>query len=135
MSITGNHVVVDQSQQQQPLSQPGSMSQTQFLGGTMQQAGVVQQTSQQPVQPQQQQQSASQVDLTNKLIPLQITVPTQGGSRILTIEVPASALQGNFSISTNSRGSLNFPAFYTQRCRGAESVFLQQFLRTRTLCP
>nr|XP_018898526.1 PREDICTED: transcription initiation factor IIA subunit 1 isoform X1 [Bemisia tabaci] len=91
----GNHVVVDQSQQQQPLSQPGSMSQTQFLGGTMQQAGVVQQTSQQPVQPQQQQQSASQVDLTNKLIPLQITVPTQGGSRILTIEVPASALQDN----------------------------------------
>ncbi|KAJ8920308.1 hypothetical protein NQ315_011970 [Exocentrus adspersus] len=55
---------------------------------------VVPQQPQQSVQPQ-----VSQIVDTTKLVPIQITLPPQAGTdgaqRVLTIQVPASALQGN----------------------------------------
>lgn len=57
----------------------------------------------QPIQQQQQPQPVQQAQISQivdtKLVPIQITLPpqpgTEGSSRVLTIQVPASALQGN----------------------------------------
>ncbi|KAJ8967945.1 hypothetical protein NQ314_002561 [Rhamnusium bicolor] len=58
----------------------------------------LQQIAQQPQQLQQLQPQIPQI-IETKLVPIQITLPpqpgTDGGQRVLTIQVPASALQGN----------------------------------------
>lgn len=90
-----------QSQQQQ-LPQQQQLSQQQQLPQKQQQLQQQQQQQQQLQQKQPQQQQNTIVlpaDYANKYVPIQITLPAQTGSqetgsRILSIQVPSSAIQG-----------------------------------------
>lgn len=88
-----------QSQQQQ-LPQQQQLSQQQQLPQKQQQLQQQQQQQLQQKQPQQQQNTiVLPADYANKYVPIQITLPAQTGSqetgsRILSIQVPSSAIQG-----------------------------------------
>jgi transcription initiation factor TFIIA large subunit len=86
-------------QQQQTKSEPVTNQQSSITNQTINQ----QSTTQQQQQPSQMQQAQTTQKFTldpNKLIPIQITLPPQPGTtntaqRVLTIQVPASAIQEN----------------------------------------
>lgn len=96
------------SQQPTTQSQPVQQQTQQLQQNSVQltqQSQTIQQTQQgQQTQPPQQATTVISADL-NKQVPIHITLPSQGGpgdsQRVLTIQVPASALQGMFNLSIN----------------------------------
>lgn len=87
---------IQQQQQQQPQqTQPHQQQHQQHLQQHQPQLQQQQQTQSQP----QQNSIVLPADYANKYVPIQITLPAQAGSqesgtRVLSIQVPSSAIQG-----------------------------------------
>lgn len=91
-------------QQQKIQQQQQQQHQQQLPPQHQQQQSQPQQQQQQQQQPQQQQNSiVLPAEYANKYVPIQITLPAQAGSqesgsRVLSIQVPSSAIQGEFDL-------------------------------------